>query len=93
MGRLDGKVALITGASSGIGRASARHFIEEGAKVVLADIQDEAGQKLAAELGENAAYVHANVSSEPDVRGMIEFAVGRHGRLDCLFNNAGFGGE
>ena len=93
MGRLDGKVALITGASSGIGRASARHFIEEGAKVVLADIQDEAGQKLAAELGERAAYVHADVSSETDVRSMIEFAVGRHGRLDCLFNNAGFGGE
>jgi len=93
MGRLDGKVALITGASSGIGRASARHFVEEGAQVVLADIQDDAGQKLAAELGERAAYVHSDVAGESDVRGMIEFAVERHGRLDCLFNNAGFGGE
>jgi len=93
MGRLDGKVALITGASSGIGRASARHFVEEGAQVVLADIQDDAGHKLAAELGERAAYVHADVASESDVRGMIDFAVERHGQLDCLFNNAGFGGE
>jgi NAD(P)-dependent dehydrogenase (short-subunit alcohol dehydrogenase family) len=93
MGRLEGKVALITGASSGIGRASARCFVEEGARVVLADIQDEPGRKLAAELGERAAYIHADVASEPDVRGMIELAVQRHGRLDCLFNNAGFGGE
>ena len=93
MGRLDGKVALITGASSGIGRASARHFVEEGAQVVLADIQDDAGQKLAAELGERAAYLHSDVASESDVRGMIDFAVERHGQLDCLFNNAGFGGE
>src|SRR5207344_2317961 len=66
-GRLEGKVAVITGAASGIGAGTARRFVEEGARCVLADLQDEPGQRLAAELGEGAAYVHADVSQEDDV--------------------------
>ncbi len=88
-GRLEGKVAVITGAASGIGAGTARRFVEEGARCVLADLQDEPGQRLAAELGEGAAYVHADVSQEDDVAACVAAAVERFGRLDCMFNNAG----
>ena len=90
MGRLDGKVALITGGASGIGEASARLFKAEGASVVIADIQDQRGEKLAEEIG--AEYVHLDVSCEDDVRSGIDYAVEQYGRLDCLFNNAGIAG-
>ena len=90
MGRLDGKVALITGGASGIGEASARLFRAEGASVVIADIQDQRGEKLAGEIG--AEYVHLDVSCEDDVRSGIDYAVEQYGRLDCLFNNAGIAG-
>ena len=90
MNRLEGKVALITGGSSGIGEATVRLFASEGCRVFIGDIQDERGVALAEEVG--AHYVHMDVSSEDDVRKGIEFAVGKHGRLDCMFNNAGIAG-
>ena len=90
--RLNGKVAVITGGASGMGRATVEKFIAEGARVVIADVQDDKGQTLAAELGKASAYISADVCRESDVKAMIDFAVKRFGRLDCLFNNAGFGG-
>ncbi len=91
-GRLDGKAAVITGGASGIGAATAARFVAEGAKVMLGDLQDEVGEKLAASLGDGVAYRHCNVAREPQVKGLIDEAVDRFGRLDIVFNNAGFGG-
>jgi NAD(P)-dependent dehydrogenase (short-subunit alcohol dehydrogenase family) len=85
--RLEGQVALITGGASGIGEATARLFVAEGASCLLADIQDERGRALAAELG--ATFVRTDVAVEQDVAGAVDAAVARHGRLDCMFNNAG----
>jgi NAD(P)-dependent dehydrogenase (short-subunit alcohol dehydrogenase family) len=90
--RLPGKVALITGGASGIGEGTVRLFAREGASVVIADIQDDQGARLAAELGARVAYVHTDVSREADVQSAVAEAVRRFGRLDCIFNNAGFGG-
>ena len=92
MGKLDGKVAVITGGASGIGAAAVRLFVEEGCRVVIADVQDDKGTRLAGELGKSSAYLHADVSREPDVSGAIAHALSRFGRLDCLYNNAGLGG-
>jgi NAD(P)-dependent dehydrogenase (short-subunit alcohol dehydrogenase family) len=92
MPRLAGKVALITGGASGIGEATVRLFADEGAAVVVADIQDAAGRALAADLGARAIYVHADVSREADVETAVRETVARFGRLDCLFNNAGAAG-
>ena len=92
MGRLQDKIAVVTGGASGIGEGTVRLFVSEGAKVVIADVQDARGQKLAEELGTNAAYVHADVSQEAEVQATIEAALSKWGRLDCMFNNAGFGG-
>jgi NAD(P)-dependent dehydrogenase (short-subunit alcohol dehydrogenase family) len=92
MGRLDGKVAVITGAASGIGAATAARFVAAGARVVIGDLQDEVGEKLAGELGDNARYRHANVAREEQVAGLIQAAVDTWGRLDVLYNNAGFVG-
>ena len=92
MGKLDGKVAVITGGASGIGDATVRLFVQEGCRVVIADVQDDRGARLAAELGKSASYLHADVSEETHVSGAIAHAVSRFGRLDCLFNNAGAGG-
>ncbi len=92
MGRLDGKVAIITGGASGIGEASARLFVEEGASVLIADVQDDKGWKLAEELGTRAEYLHADVSRESDVEVLVSRAVEAYGRLDCMFNNAGIAG-
>ena len=92
MNRLKGKVALITGAASGIGEATTRLFVEEGASVAVADIQDDRGQRLVKELGSRASYVHVDVAREADVQAALEGVVKQHGRLDCLFNNAGYGG-
>jgi NAD(P)-dependent dehydrogenase (short-subunit alcohol dehydrogenase family) len=87
--RLEGKVALITGGGSGMGKVAAALFTGEGAKVVLTDVADEAGEATAAEIGEDAYFVHADVSREADARSMVEAAVSRFGRLDVLYNNAG----
>jgi NAD(P)-dependent dehydrogenase (short-subunit alcohol dehydrogenase family) len=92
MARLEGKVAVITGAASGIGRASAQLFVEEGAKVVIADVLEERGNALSAELGENAVFSRVDVSQEEDVKGAVDLAVEHFGRLDCMFNNAGIAG-
>jgi len=92
MGRLDGKVAIITGGASGIGEGTVKLFVGHGAKVVIADVQDQAGERIARELGENVVYQHTDVSKEADIEAMINLAVSKFGRLDCLFNNAGFGG-
>jgi len=92
MGKLDGRVALITGGASGIGAATVRLFVEEGASVLVADIQDDKGRRLDEELGPNVGYLHTDVSREEDVKAAIDHALDEFGRLDCLFNNAGIAG-
>ncbi len=92
MKRLEGKVAIITGGASGIGAGTVRLFADEGASVVIADVQAEAGNQLADELGDAVVYQHTDVSNEADVSAVVDLAVDRFGRLDCMFNNAGFGG-
>ena len=92
MGKLDGKVAVITGGASGIGEAAVRLFVKEGARVVMADIQDDRGKSLTKELGAKATYLHTDVTRESDVKAMVDYAVQDFGRLDCMFNNAGAGG-
>lgn len=93
MGRLEGKRAVITGAASGIGEATARLFVSEGARVVLADIDDVRGQQIADELGEHARFVHADVSEDGAVARAVATAVDAFGGLDCIFNNAGSPGS
>ncbi|MGA9278180.1 glucose 1-dehydrogenase [Ilumatobacter sp.] len=91
-GRLDGKVAVITGAASGIGAGTARMFVAEGAKVVVADLQDGAGKALVAELGDATRFAHCDVTQEADVAAAVDLAVSEFGRLDIMFNNAGIVG-
>ncbi|XP_066346657.1 momilactone A synthase-like [Miscanthus floridulus] len=91
--KLEGKVAVITGGASGIGERTARLFVEHGARVVVADIQDEAGARVCADLGAGAAsYVHCDVTSEDDVAAAVDHAVATFGALDIMFNNAGVSG-
>jgi NAD(P)-dependent dehydrogenase (short-subunit alcohol dehydrogenase family) len=87
--RLDGRVAVVTGAASGIGEATARRFVEEGARVVVADIQVDRGQAAADPLGEAARFVRCDVTQEDDVAAAIRLAVDSWGRLDVMMNNAG----
>lgn len=87
VGRLQEKVAVITGAASGIGRASAERFVAEGARVVLADVDDGAGGEAAAALG--AHYVHADVTDPDEVAALYQEVAALHGGIDVLFNNAG----
>jgi NAD(P)-dependent dehydrogenase (short-subunit alcohol dehydrogenase family) len=89
MGRLEGRRAVITGAASGIGEATARLFVEEGALVVVADVDDDRGKSVADGLGESARFVHTDVSEERDVEAAVALAVDTFGGLDCMFNNAG----
>ena len=91
MGRLENKVAVITGAGSGIGAETARRFVAEGARVVVADLRAD-GSAVAESLGDAARFIQADVSKEADVSAMLDLAVSTWGRLDCLYNNAGFGG-
>lgn len=92
MAELSGKVAVITGGASGIGEATVRLFVAEGAKVVIADMQRERGEALAADIGEAAAFAFCEVRQEEQVKAAVDMAVAKWGRLDCMFNNAGFGG-
>jgi NAD(P)-dependent dehydrogenase (short-subunit alcohol dehydrogenase family) len=87
--RLEGKVALITGGASGMGMVASKLFASEGARVVLTDVADEAGAATAAEIGDDAHFVHADVSKEAEAEAMVTAAVERFGRLDILYNNAG----
>jgi len=89
MGCLDGKVAIITGAARGQGAAAARVFVDEGARVVIADVLDDAGKQLADELGENAYYRHLDVSSEDEWASVVDEAVQTFGAVNILVNNAG----
>ena len=89
MGDLDGKVAIITGAARGQGAAAARLFVEEGARVVIADVNDADGKELAQELGDAAYYRHLDVSAEDEWSTVVGEAVDTLGRLDILVNNAG----
>ncbi|HEY1761412.1 MAG TPA: 3-oxoacyl-ACP reductase [Acidimicrobiales bacterium] len=87
MGRLDNKVAIITGAASGIGLATARRFSAEGAKVVVADLNESVGTQIASEIG--GTYVSVNVADEDSVKAMYASVVETYGGIDILFNNAG----
>ncbi len=87
MGRLDNKVAVITGAASGIGRATALRFAQEGAKVVVADLNEETGVALANEIG--GTFVQVNVADEQSVKSMYDKVIEVYGGIDILFNNAG----
>ena len=95
MPRLEGKIAIVTGAARGMGEVEARLFAEEGATVVVCDVTDDAGQRVADDIvsgGGSAEYAHLNVTDEDNWRQVIADTVGRHGRLDILVNNAGISG-
>ena len=96
MGQLDGKVALITGAGSGIGRASALAFAREGAKVAVADIVVEGGEetvRMVKEAGGEAFFIKVDVANAAEVEAMVNAVVDTYGRIDCAYNNAGIEGR
>ncbi|XP_038682048.1 short-chain dehydrogenase reductase 3b-like [Tripterygium wilfordii] len=91
--RLEGKVAIVTGAASGIGEEAVRLFVSHGAFVVAADVQDELGLQLVASIGlERVSYHHCDVSDEKQVEETVNYALSKHGKLDILFSNAGIMG-
>jgi 3alpha(or 20beta)-hydroxysteroid dehydrogenase len=92
-GRLEGKVAIVTGAARGMGAAEAALFVDEGATVVLTDVRDDDGTALAESLGDRATYVHHDVGSEAEWERIVRHVESAHGRVDVLVNNAGISRE
>lgn len=86
---LDGKVAIVTGGAAGIGRATVELFVAEGARVVIADVDEERGEQLARDLGGSASFKRTDVAAKAEVAALVDHAVGHFGRLDIMFNNAG----
>ncbi|XP_062006729.1 short chain aldehyde dehydrogenase 1-like [Rosa rugosa] len=94
--RLEGKVAIITGGASGIGESTARLFVYHGAKVIIADVQDELALSLCKELDpdqESISYVHCDVTIDSDVKNVVDVAISKYGKLDIMYNNAGIPGN
>jgi NAD(P)-dependent dehydrogenase (short-subunit alcohol dehydrogenase family) len=91
MSALDGKVAIIVGGTSGIGARTAELFVEEGATVVIAGRRREVGEALAQRLGQSASFKQTDAAREDDLKALIEATATRFGRIDCVFNNAGYG--
>ncbi|KAI3894408.1 hypothetical protein MKX03_016914 [Papaver bracteatum] len=94
--RLHGKVAIITGGASGIGESTARLFVRHGAKVVIADIQDDLGQSVCKDVdpaGQTISYIHCDVTKEADVENLVRSTMENYGKLDIMYNNAGISGE
>jgi NAD(P)-dependent dehydrogenase (short-subunit alcohol dehydrogenase family) len=89
MARLEGKVCIVTGGTSGIGRRAAEIFAAEGARVVIAGRREAEGRAVAASLGDAGDFVRTDVTDETQIRALIEFTTAKFGRIDCLFNNAG----
>lgn len=89
---LDGKVAIVTGGANGIGRATVELFVAEGARVVIADLDDAAGETLAVQLGAAAAFHHTDMGDRSSIEGLVTFAVERFGAVDVMYNNAGIPG-
>src|SRR5436190_13050937 len=92
MGLLDNKVAFITGGASGIGEGTARRFVEEGARVIIADVNAQRGEAICDDLGARAIYVRCDVSQAESVQNALEQTVNQFGRLDIVFANAGING-
>ncbi|KAI3836980.1 hypothetical protein MKW98_005313 [Papaver atlanticum] len=93
--RLHGKVAIITGGASGIGESTARLFVRYGAKVVIADIQDDLGQSVREDVdptGQTISYIHCDVTQEADLQNLIDSTIEKHGKIDIMYNNAGIPG-
>lgn len=94
--RLEGKVAIITGGASGLGESTARLFVQHGAKVVIADIQDDLGHSLCNELDpeeKTISFIHCDVTCDSEVQNLVELTVSKYGKLDIMFNNAGISGN
>ncbi|GFP99243.1 short-chain dehydrogenase reductase 2a, partial [Phtheirospermum japonicum] len=87
--RLEGKVAIVTGGARGIGEAAVRLFEAHGAKVIIADVEDNLGNSLADSLSPDVTYAHCDVTSESDIETLVNSTVSEHGKLDVMFNNAG----
>lgn len=90
--RLEGKVALITGGASGLGKATAHEFLQHGAQVVIADIDNQLGPPAATELGHEARFIRCDVSIESEVAAAVDTTLALHGKLDIMYNNAGIAG-
>ena len=87
--RLEGKVAVVTGGASGIGACTVERFIQEGASVILGDIQSDLGNKVADQLGESALFYKCDVTDDNNVSGLVDYAIDTHGKIDIMMNNAG----